>query len=175
MLSGVIVYSQQTERYKALVSTIKAKDTLSYVCHFSNDSIKETGKYVVYPRPEYTYDKKFGEIKTYYNTGQIKSVENYDGFGNSLNAQFYNLDGTTWWKSKTIEIDSELTSNEDYFRNENPVIVTKELWEYKLGEKERYGEIYLRAVGKVKNGKKIGVWVIYDEMGQVEEKEHYEP
>ena len=163
MVSVTMVYSQQTERYKALVNTIKAKDTSSYVYYYYNDSIKETGKHIAYVRPEYTYTKKFGEIKTYYNTGQLKSIENYDSYGNILNAQFYNLDGTTWWKSKTLEIDSELTN-----------IETKELWEYKLGNKERYGEIYLKAVGKVKNEKKVGEWIMYDESGKVEEKVNYD-
>jgi len=174
MLSVAMVFSQQTDRYKTLVSNIKAKDTSSYVYYYKNDSIRETGKHIAYPRPEYTYEKKFGEIKTYYNTGQLKSLENYDAYGNILNVEFYNPNGSTWWKSKTLEIDSELTSSEEYFTNENPVIVTKELWEYKVGEKERYGEIYLRVVGKVKNGKKIGVWIIYDELGKIEEKVNYD-
>jgi len=173
MVSVAMAYSQQTERYKALINTIKAKDTSSYVYYHNNDSIKETGKHITYVRPEYTYSKKFEEIKTFYNTGQLKSIEEYDAYGNILNAQFYNIDGTTWWKSKTLEIDSELTNMEEYFTKENHIIITKELWEYKLGTKERYGEIYLRAVGKVKNEKKIGEWILYNELGKVEEKVNY--
>lgn len=173
MASVAMVYSQHTERYKALVNTIKAKDTSSYTYYYKNDSIKETGKQIAYERPEYTYHKKFGEVKTYYPTGQLKSIETYDGYGNILDAHFYNLDGTTWWKSKTLEIDSELTTVETYFTHETPTIITKELWEYTLGKKERYGEIYLRAVGKVKNGKKTGVWTVYDELGKVEEQVDY--
>jgi len=164
----LISYSQHTDRFKELTNKIIAEDTTQYKNYYSNDSIKDSGLVISYKTPSYTYSKKIGEHISYYRTGELKSKVLYDAFGNELSAIFFNRDSTTWWKSETLKIDTNLTNYQEYFLVENSIIITKKIKEYKYGRE--IGKMYLRTQGIVTNKKKIGDWKIYDEYGAIEDE-----
>ena len=166
------VFSQHSERFLELTKNLKSTDTSMVEVYYKNGTIREKGMNLAYKLPEYTYHKKFGIYKTYYKEGVLKSEITYDEFGNPLEAVFYNKNGTTWWKSKTLEIDTPLEDPNRFFTTLNPATIIK--WDKELKYGSGIGKMYIKTEGKLKNGKKVGLWKVYDEDGRLEEEIHYD-
>ncbi len=164
------VFSQHSERFVELTKNIKSIDSTIHKNYYSNDSLKDIGLKYAYKTSNYTYWKKSAKHKSYYRTGELKSEVTFDRFENQLNAIFYNLDGTTWWVSTTLQIDTNLKNEEDFFDIEHSIL-TKKIKEYRFGS--NVGKTYLKSHGTVVGNKKVGLWHTYDQYGAIENETNY--
>ncbi|GAB5399926.1 MAG: hypothetical protein Aureis2KO_15110 [Aureisphaera sp.] len=158
-------YAQHSEYFLDRTKGITPSDTSSVERYYKNGIVKEAGTTLTYKMPEYTYHKKYGEYKTYYKDGALKSSVEYDRLGNPLSAVFYNNNGTTWWKSKTLEIDLAISDPKKYFLSDRPVILTK--WNKEMKYGYDIEGMYIRSEGKTINGTKAEIWKVYDEEGRL--------
>ncbi|MDC8003707.1 hypothetical protein POV27_06570 [Aureisphaera galaxeae] len=165
-------FSQHTPHFLERTQSIQPSDTSLVQRHYKNGVIKEEGKNLAYKMPEYTYFRKYGLYKTYYKDGILKSEVTYDRFGNPLTSIFYNRDGTTWWKSKTLEIDLAIEDPSLYFLTRTPVSVTK--WDKELKYGQGIAAMFIKTEGKLVDGRKVGVWKVYDELGRLEGEVNYD-
>lgn len=168
MLTVSSIQGQHTERFLALTKPIKAKKSVEFENHFTDGGIKNVGTSLTYKMSRNTYYKTTGTYRTYYKTGELKSESELDRFGNVLHAIYYNTDGSTWWKSNTISIDSDLLNYRDYFRSTDHLSITNEIKEYKFSEE--LDGMYLKAEGITVDGAKQGTWRFYDPLGRLEEE-----
>ncbi len=165
------LHAQHTERFMTLTQDIKPSKKSKVKTRYKDGTIKEEGRLAKYKMPEYTYYRKVGTYTTYYKNGAKKSITEYDAYGNILSTTFYNKDGSTWWKSKTLEIDSTLDDPAHFFATNDHYVVTK--WDKELKFGPNIGKMYIKTEGKIINGKKVGVWKVYDEEGRLEEEINY--
>lgn len=165
-------YSQHSERFAALIKNLKHSDSSYVENHYSNGSIKSKGALLYYDMPEYKYSKKAGLWVEYYNNGEIKSESVYDDLGNLLSKSLYDLKGSISSEMTAILIDSELSNFKNYFLRNNEVSITLRIKNYKFGK--GIDKIYLREMGLVKGGKRIGVWKIYTQSGSLEKEINYD-
>ncbi|MBX2829039.1 MAG: hypothetical protein KTR22_12815 [Flavobacteriaceae bacterium] len=157
--------SQHTDHFLEQTKAIQPSDTVVVEKFHKNGIIKEEGTALIYERPEYAYSRKFGNYKTYYKDGVLKSETVYDRFGNPMSAIFYNRNGTTWWKSETLEIDLAIEDPLDYFVSDRPISITK--WNKEMKYGYDIDKMFLRSEGKIIDGAKIGTWKVYDELGRL--------
>jgi len=170
--TSTVLIGQHTERYKNLTHALKAKKPVTFQNFYSDGALKDEGTSLAYKTPEYTYRKTSGTYRTFYKTGELKSVSELDRLGNVMDATFYNVDGSTWWKAKTLKIDSDLRNYKNYFRENDHLKISKSIKEYKYAEE--IGGMYLRAEGVIENGSKRGLWKIYDADGRLEEEIYFD-
>jgi len=166
------MFSQHTQKFKEITKNLIAIDSSENQYYYTDGAIKKTAKSRVYKTPSYSYSKDFGKVLTYYKSGELKSEQELDNYGNELSVVFYNQNGTTWWKSETLEIDSKLEDATNFFMVTDHIKIVKKLKEYKFGKE--IGTMYLKEEGKVSNGKKFGVWKIYDEYGRIKEEINFD-
>ncbi|EDP71225.1 hypothetical protein FBALC1_02037 [Flavobacteriales bacterium ALC-1] len=165
-------YSQHSERFTALVKNIKHSDSSYIENHYADGSLKSKGALLYYDMPEYKYSKRAGLWVEYYKNGEIKAESFYDNLGNLLSKSLYNLEDSISSEMKATLIDSDISSSKDYFLRNDEVSIIFRIKNYKYGVD--IGETYIREMGLVKGGKRIGIWKVYTQRGRLEKEINYD-
>ncbi len=167
-----VLFSQHSDRFIELVQNLKPVDSSYNENSYTDGSLKNKGLLVYYEMPEYTYSKKTGIWMEYYRNGTLKMKSEYDNWGNVLSKSLYNLDGSISSEMITTFIDSDLPTSKDYFRKNESVWITIKIKNYRFGKS--IGKTYLREVGFIKGGKRIGTWKTYSQIGKLEKEMNYD-
>ena len=170
-LLGTIAYAQHTDRFKKLTAAIQPIDSITIELKYSNDKPKEIGLMNIYEHGDYEYSFYSGKRTCYYRSGIIKSVEEFDAFGNLLHYQLYDFKGYPYCHKQTLKIDTEAKNLDAFFESD------KDLKVYQFFKRHRFslvpGAWFLLEEGETLNGERIGQWKKYNKDGTIKKVTHY--
>ncbi len=167
LLISTITYSQHTDRFKQFTASIKPIDSVVIDKKFSNGKTKEIGLIKTYEYGDYYYDVYSGKRTNYYRSRELKSVEEFDSFGNLISSQQYDNESFPYCSNRTIEIDTKAKNLSDFFESEEHLSITMSFKKYRISLIS--GKWFLLEEGKTINGEMVGQWKKYNKDGSIKE------
>jgi len=160
-------FSQHTDRFKKFTESIKPVDSIIIDTKFRNGNLKETGLIKIYEHGDYDYEFFSGKQTSYYKSGEVKSIEEFDSFGNLINSQLYDYKGFPYCSKEIMKIDTQAKSLDDFFESDKDLLVTMYFKKYRLSLIP--GDWFLLEEGKIANGEMVGEWKKYNKDGSIKE------
>lgn len=170
-LISTIAYSQHTDRFKQFTAPIQPIDSININLKYRNGNPKEIGLIKVYQHEDYEYEFYSGKRTCYYKSGEIKSVEEFDSFGNLINSQLYDFEGYPYCSKQILKIDTEAKDLDAFFESDKDLLVSMYFKKYRLSLIP--GKWFLLEEGNTLNGEKIGQWKRYNKDGTIKEVNDY--
>ncbi len=164
-------YSQHTEKFNNITSNLKPSDSLTVDLKFSNGKQKEIGKIYEYEFNDYVYSFYYGKQIEYYRDGSLAYENEYNDYGILLSCKWYVGSNNLLRESETLKIDSNAKNVKEFFEKEKHLTITTKEKIYRYDNKKC--EYYLKKEGLRINGKKTGLWKIYEKDGSTKKEEMY--
>ncbi|WP_290699226.1 hypothetical protein [Lacinutrix sp.] len=172
IVSVTALNAQHTKSYIEFTNNFILVDTITIDTKFSNGLKKDSGTKLVYKYKDYVYEFLSGGYIQYDKKGNIITNSKFDNFGNYLSYKYYDSKGNLIEDSVFNTIDINTNNLEDFMANtyKNTVL---------FGYKKQYTFSnklclnYLKKEGKIESFKKIGVWKIYSETGELKKEKIY--
>jgi hypothetical protein len=162
------VNSQQTEKYLFYAKKIKPIKSDKITEKYKNEKIKSSYTLTTFNFKGNEYDFYSGKFIEYKKNGKKSYERTMDLFGSLLNSVTYLCCGMIV-KSETIDLDTTAKSLEEFLfgRKSTPIITLEK--EFYINDKK---ELILWKKGIMVNGKKSGIWEIYED-GKIKKKKKY--
>lgn len=163
--------AQQSDRVNEIVNELKEVGSKPDTIFYKNGKIWWKSTLTTYEYNSETFTLYTGEQIQYYKNGNIANESIYDKYGNLLSWYGYDRDGNKMIESVTTEIDSNAENLIQFFESEKHITFKREVKYYKCSYK--LGNYYLHKEGQTINGKKSGIWKIYNENGNLKKEKQY--
>lgn len=151
-------YSQQTKKYSDFVNQLEFIKTESVVEKYKNGNLKRKRTMTTYMVDSLEYIVFTGEYVEYKKNGRKKWEEVLDMFGAPLSSKTY-LGGELFFTTKTLELDTNVKTFEEFVYNKKSTSIIYEYSEYYNDED---GKPILWKRGIKINKKKSGKWSTYE-------------
>ena len=152
--------AQHTERFLELTKSLKAIDSTTVIKRYKNGNPKEITKYLKYEFGDYVYEFVTGKNQLFTKKGLLFLEYEFDRFGCILTSRQFNEEGEVYRFVKTEKIDSKSKTVVDFLDSDKNIIIT--VYEKEYGLTNKNGELFLWKEGRRVNGKKTGIWKIYN-------------
>ena len=160
-----ITYSQHTDRFKQFTASIKPIDSINIDLKYRDGNPKEIGLIKVYQHGDYEYEFFSGKRTCYYKSGEIKSIEVFDSFGNLINAQLYDFEGYPYCSKQVLKIDTLAKDLDAFFESDKDLLVSMHFKKYRLSLTPV--KWFLLEEGNTLNDVKVGQWKRYNKDGTI--------
>lgn len=158
-------FSQETERYNFFADQLIPIKTKAFTTKFKNGKVKRKGFVTTYLIDSLEYEVYSGRLVKYNKNGDLSYDLLLDKTGMVLKSKDY-ISGNLFSKTKTIELDTNATTLEEFFFGKHVSVIYKEEI-YKTNKKEK---LILFAKGTLINKKRTGKWFFYKDNKSVKIK-----
>ena len=165
--------AQYSKKYIAFTKNLKPIDSSTVVKKYKNGNIRNTYKGLIYLINDYEYTVPYGKEQMFRKDGALVYERHFDRYGSELLIQYFNKSGKIYFTAETESIDIKSNSIKEFFnshKNQVSIILEKE---YFIVEENGEEKAVLWRMGKRRNGKKIGVWKIYNACGKLRKEKKY--
>ncbi|PHR68757.1 MAG: hypothetical protein COA67_12355 [Lutibacter sp.] len=168
IFSFLYSFSQQSENYTKLANQLIPTSSDSIVDKFKNGNIKREATLTTYTIEEIEYPFYTGKYTTYKRNGRKTYERVMDMFGMPLSSKVY-YGGELFSSTKTLEIDTQIVSVEEFLMSRKGISIIYEYSEYYIDKNKKP---ILWKKGIMVNGKKSGKWITYKD-GQIHKTNTY--
>lgn len=165
-------FCQYSERFENLTSGLEVINSWQDTLYYKNGNIKEVFMLSTYDINDYRFELVTDSTTIYYKNGNIAYQYFLDKFSNIMKAKLYYNDGTLYEEWETISLDTKAKDVLDFFEKENHLIAIRNFKFYRFDYDKC--DVYKFKEGKMKNGKKIGLWKFYDKNGTLKKEKNYD-
>jgi hypothetical protein len=160
-------YSQQGENYLSIMNNLKAIDTITETLSYKNGKIKSIFTHIIYKYNNEEISILAGKSFYYYKNGNHVTTI-FDPYGLPLVTEYYDKSNNLISCTKLEFFETNAKTIEDFIKYKKDNIYEMENKEYKILKNHK--KTYLYSCGKLRNGKKIGTWVYFDENGKIKKQ-----
>jgi len=166
----VFSFAQHSEKYLQLMGHLQPIDSSKIETHFKNGRPKYSGTTTYYEYGDKEYAYLTGKHVKYYRNGS-RTEGIYDSMGTILENKYFDADGNLLSESKTLLLDTNAKSFQEFEDNTNHITFVLRTKSYKFTlELKKW---YLFEEGEYTNGKRSGIWKYYFPNGELKTKKEY--
>lgn len=162
---------QHSDRFKKIVGQLEEIESKPDTTFYGNGKIWWISTITTYKYNSKNYSTHSGKQTQYYKNGQIASEVLLGKYGNVIFWNSYDRKGNKTYECITTEIDSNANNLTEFFESDQHISFKRIEKYYQCSYQLKV--CYLFKEGQTVNGKKVGLWKIYNEYGELKKEKNY--